>query len=293
MGCKHAVCGIKILRHLAETATFITVIILCTLSSKDPFKSQTIGNMTNYFNIYPNSTTSIETMCICNNFTYDGFCSKENALEGCLNLHSDIIDFNPFLKRRLSSRSFCTDMQESFARNKGKKLEYIFDLKYQPIRKISISLIVVESSSGILIIAYYIIIIRIALLSEGLSQKADDEKSKAKKAKINVYSIVLFAISILLIIAWIGKYVLFLLLYHFIESGDIGKFDDFLDCKNVREKFFEKFDDSQKLRKCFLAFAILSIISESLDKVKDFLEKYIDTEKKIIENKSDNSSTIS
>ena len=71
---------------------------------------------------------------------------------------------------------------------------------------------------------------------------------------------------------------------HFIESGDIGKFDDFLDCRNVKEEYFENFDDTFKLKRCFLAFAILNIISESLDKVKGFLEKYIENEKKIEKN---------
>ena len=58
--------------------------------------------------------------------------------------------------------------------------------------------------------------------------------------------------SILIVIAWIGKFVLSLTLYHFIESGDIGKYDNFLDCTNVKKEYFEKFKDIDKLRKSFL-----------------------------------------
>ena len=46
-------------------------------------------------------------------------------------------------------------MQESFARNEGKRLSYIFDLNYQTIRKISIALLVVSLSYVVL----YIILI--------------------------------------------------------------------------------------------------------------------------------------
>ena len=61
------------------------------------------------------------------------------------------------------------------------------------------------------------------------------KEPKAEKKVHLCYIIALNSISILLLIGAIGRYVLFLLLYHFIESGDIGKYDDFLDCKNVKE----------------------------------------------------------
>ena len=73
------------------------------------------------------------------------------------------------------------------------------------------------------------------------------KEPKAEKKVHLCYIIALNSISILLLIGAIGRYVLFLLLYHFIESGDIGKYDDFLDCKNVKEEFFGKFDDIKKL----------------------------------------------
>jgi len=97
--CKHFLKIIKVLDYLAKLAMFIIVCILCSLSSKDPFKSHVIGNMTDYFNIYPNITTEIQSICACNNVIYENPCSKENILEGCLNLSSNINNFNPFLKR--------------------------------------------------------------------------------------------------------------------------------------------------------------------------------------------------
>ena len=78
--------------------------------------------------------------------------------------------------------------------------------------------------------------------------------------------------SILIFLAWIAKFVLSLLLLYYIESSDIRKYDDFLECKNVQKKFFNKFEDIDKLRKIFIAFAVLNIISESIDKAKDLFE---------------------
>ena len=83
-----------------------------------------------------------------------------------------------------------------------------------------------------------------------------------------------------------------LILYHIIESSDIGKYDDFLECRNVKESFFEKFEDTDKLRRSFLAFAILNIISEVLDKSKDLFKLCAESEKKK-EKGSDQGSSIS
>ena len=66
MKCQYIVYFLKILQMLAETAVFGTVIALCTLSSKDPFKSHIIGNITNYFNIQHNTINSIQ---YCSNDT--------------------------------------------------------------------------------------------------------------------------------------------------------------------------------------------------------------------------------
>lgn len=286
--CEGIVCLIKILKIVADILTFAATIYLTTLSSKDPFKSHIIGNFTNYFKFYPNTTTNIETMCVCNNETYEHSCSKENILEGCLNISSDIIEFKPLLIRKLSSRSFCTDMQESFARNEGRRLEYIFDLRYKAIRNMSIALTIVTS-----VYAFFDIIIIIFQIKICCNERKNDFGAKTMKTKDRCPDIILGVVYLLNEITEIAKFVLSLILYHFIESSDIEKYDDFLDCKNVKESFFEKFEDTDKLRKCFLAFAILNIISEILDKAEDLFKKCAEAEKNIdAEKNSDKNSSI-
>ena len=80
----------------------------------------------------------------------------------------------------------------------------------------------------------------------------------------------------LLMIPWVSKFVLSILLFYFIEKGDIEKYSSFLDCKRVKKKFFEKFTDIEKLREIFKAFAYLNLISEVIDKLLDFVELFIE-----------------
>ena len=247
------------IQGIIELIILAFAITLCALSSKDPFKSHIIGNITDYFKINLTNSNIVEYMCICNNnITYDHSCSEEKVIEGCLNIVSDIVDFKPLSKRILVSDSFCTDMQESFIRNQGKQLSYIFNLRYQVIRKVSIASTTVTSS---------LIALNIALIC-------------IVKNNCDTNGIFIIIISLLSLIGYIAKFVLFLLLYHFIESGDIGKYDDFLDCKNVRKEFFEKFKGINSLRKIFLGFAILNIISESLGKAKELFEVCVKESKK-------------
>ena len=146
-------------------------------------------------------------------------------------------------------------MEESFKRNKGQKLSYIFDLKYQTIRKLNIALIIVILSFILLFIAMIILLISLK----------NNEKTFLR--------IILGIVNILLFLAWIAKFVLSLILLYFIESSDIGKYDDFLDCENVQVKFFDKYTDIRKLRKTFLSFAV-NIISESLDKADELCNSF-------------------
>ena len=279
--CECIVNLIKLLKFVADILTFVFTIRLTTLSSKDPFKSLIIGNLTNYFKIYPNITTNIETMCVCNNVTYEHSCLKENILDGCLNISSDIIEFKPLLLRKLSSRSFCNDMLESFARNEGRKLEYIFDLRYKTIRNMTWALLIVTLVHVGLYIPYIVILIKMI---------CSKEKIDIDFTNNNCQIILGVSISLLIILTWIAKFVLSLILYHIIESSDIGKYDDFLECRNVKESFFEKFEDIDKLRRSFLAFAILNIISEVLDKSNDLFEICAESDKKKEKGSDQNSS---
>lgn len=59
--------------------------------------------------------------------------------------------------------------------------------------------------------------------------------------------------AIIVILAWIAKWILFILLFKNVENGDISKYDEFLDCPGVRVSFFEKnFPILKNLEKHFL-----------------------------------------
>ena len=255
MNSAKIICCSLIIRVHMESAIFFLVIGIACFSSKDPFKSHVIGDLSKYFKVAPASSNQNESICICNNTTYEHPCTEENILEGCLNYFPNMVNFKPFVERKLVSSSFCTDMQESFARNEGQKLDYIFNLKYQTIRKISIAFIIVTLSATVL-----------AIINLCLACKMSD-------GKLNSCKFVFSLITILILLAWIGQFVLFIILIRFIESGDIGKYDDFLECKNVNAEFFEQFNDIKKLREIYISFIVLNIISQSLDRILDFLEK--------------------
>ena len=216
--------------------------------------------MSNYFKMPSTSSDSTENIHISDTILINPSFLPENIsqeyLNNSLNNSLEIIDIKYSLKekRQLASDSFCEDMEESFKRNKGKELSYIFNLRYQTIRKINIALIVVILSYILL----YIVVIIVAIILESSSN--------------DCLVIIGLISSILLFLAWIAKFVLSLLLLYYIESSDIRKYDDFLECKNVQTKFFDKFADVDKLRKIFIAFAVLNIISESIDKAKDLFE---------------------
>ena len=246
MGEKKNPCKIclKSLEAIVQLGIFICVCILCSLSSKEPFKSHIIGDISNYFHESSNATNDNE--CICNNVTYNHACSEEELNQGCKAVSLDIFKMRQSPLRKLVSDSFCDDMHDSFVRNKGKNISYIFDLNYGLIRNLSISILVLSLSNIPLTILFIFI-------------------SKCSKTCA-------ILIGVLALLVWIARIVLSILLFYNVENGDIEKYDDFLDCKNVRTNYFDQFSDITKLRKCFLAFAVFSIISEILGKVGELCE---------------------
>ena len=285
-----------------ESSIFTIICIIVSLSSKDPLDSHIIGNITNYFDYIPN-IISFENLCECNNEILNYSCTEENILQGCSNASSKIIEYKHLFKRRLKSKSFCEDMQLSFVRNEGKKLSYIFSLNYTIIRRLSITILVITLSFiGLYIILaiflklvnnieYELIISEIK--DEKISDNSDEKKidnierktidvinskeaSKKqiedKRNKLRIYKIIIKVAKVLIALLWIAKIVLSLLLYHFIDSGDNKKYEDFLDCKRIDEEYFDGFKGIKKLRVCFTSFAVLSIVSESFDKLKDVID---------------------
>ena len=76
----------------------------------------------------------------------------------------------------------------------------------------------------------------------------------------------------LLLFLWVTKIVLFILLFYYIDNGDMDKYDNFLDCKYVKKYVFKKFSDIEKFRGIFFGFSLVNIISEVIDKLKDFFD---------------------
>ena len=117
---------INFLKGLIQLGALICICYLCRLSSKFPFESHIIGNMTDYFYDIPNTSSS-----------------------------DDIIEYKPLSKRHLEFPSFCDDILNSFKWNKGRKLSYIFD--YNIVRRFSISIIVLYVLSLILSVLFVIL----------------------------------------------------------------------------------------------------------------------------------------
>ena len=100
-----------------------------------------------------------------------------------------------------------------------------------------------------------------------------------KKKSPKIYS----AFKYFLLIPWIAKFVLSLLLFYFIEEGDIGKYSEFLECKYVNKEFFKKFDDVEFLVLIFEIFVVINLVSEVLDKIIDFVDLFLENAQKELE----------
>ena len=256
--CKINTC-IKKLIFLIEFGAFICVCIIVSLSSSNPFKEHIIGNITIYYNSFGDDADSFSGNSMYRNIPlnetltseeiYNDILSYDNISKDIIKTSSRLYNFKKLFKRKIESDSFCTDIHESFIRNNGKKLSHIFDLNYETIYGLCLALLLVMLAREALTIILIILIC----------------KDKYQK----VAFIILGIIAILL---WIAKFVLFIILFHYIENGDIEKYDDFLDCKNVRTEYFKNFTDVDKLRKCFIAFTVLNLLADIFDKVEKLFE---------------------
>ena len=250
---------IKKLNFFIEFGAFICVCIIVSLSSSNPFKEHIIGNITIYYNSFGDDADSFSGNSIYRHIPlnetltseeiYNDILSYDNISKDIIKTSSRLYNFKKLFKRKIESDSFCTDIHESFIRNNGKKLSHIFDLNYETIYGLCLALLLVMLAREALTIILIILIC----------------KDKYQK----VAFIILGIIAILL---WIAKFVLFIILFHYIENGDIEKYDDFLDCKNVRTEYFKNFTDVDKLRKCFIAFTVLNLLADIFDKVEKLFE---------------------
>ena len=251
------------------------ICIIVSLSKSNPFKYHIIRDIDRYYSeiLANNDTYSFknskydniiinETLLKEKMFNDTDILSDENAIEDINNISPNIFNYNKFFKRKLESDFFGADIYDSFVRNNGRKLSYIFDFNYETIYGISIALLIV-----ILVHTVSTSIIWVMLI---FSYK--------------LTGLIPNIIGYVSLLSWIAKFILFILLFHFIENGDIEKYDDFLDCKHVRKSYFKKFNDIEKFRKCFISFTILNLLSEIFVKVNNLFEAMINVAQLLAKN---------
>ena len=233
-----------LLKAMVEIASFICVCILGRYSSNNPFESHIIGDLNNYFygieenislNYFNNKYNSVKIKSF--------FKTKKSFQK----------NFKNSFLRKLVSQSFCLEIQENFVKFKGTPLANIFDLKFKTIYRMSLAIIFIALASYLLYL-FLIMFTRWRRASFGCS----------------ICWARLFAF--VLVILYITKFILSIILYFFMERSDIEKYDDFLECKNVRKKKFDKFSRVNDLRIGFYAFIILNIIIQGIEQIEKCMD---------------------
>ena len=231
---------IYILNLALDWLTFGFVSELVHLSLKNPFKDHIIGDLNNYF--YDTEESTI---------------IKNNIFEGIKNNNSTFL-------RKLVSLSICKEVRESFIEFKGLKLSEIFDFNLDKIRLYSIISLCIMILMDIIAVVIFVIFIKIyckLFCGKEIPDKKDFfSKMLDKVACVEIMGIILRVMNV-------ARFVISLIIYHYIETSDLDKYDDFLDCKNVKRKFFEEFSDAEKLRKCFYIYLALEIAKQGMEKL--------------------------
>ena len=240
-----------LLKIVGEAFSAYLTYRLTKLSKKDPFKNNFIGNISNYFYNYPEDNILAEGGCICDNITLNYSCTEEDLLSGCKNITFEREYYRYFYLRRLGSLSFCSDIYQSFERNQGKKISYVFDLNYKSIRKFSLPLNIIN--------IIFILLFLLLFLNDNCN--------------ITTYNF--GSLSVFFFAAWVVKVILSILVYHYMEKGDIEKYNDFLKCSQSKKSFFTNLTDIENLRKIFDYFIYVNFASEIIDKIKDSYDLFI------------------
>ncbi len=176
--------------------------------------------------------------------------------------------------RKLVSISFCLDIRDDFEKFKGSKLSSIFDLNYTKIKNISIANLVCSC------IAFLYMIVLGLFLRFYNTCNIYSVKPECVQKFLKFFALFM---NVLAWLSYIARFILSIILFYFIEKGDIEKFDEFLGCKNVKKANFEELTEIIKLRNCCIAFLILNIIVQGIDKIEkcfDCAEKYIEEDEK-------------
>lgn len=235
--------GVYCLYFFIEIGNFICVCILCSLSRKNPFENHIIGDLNLYFlNISDEISVTTPSETISN---YTNITMQQKDI-------SEYVISNSSFLRTLVSVSFCRQLYKEFEEMKGEKLSDIFDLNYGKIRKISLANVIISS-------VIFGIFICIASFRKCLKPVIDNP----------CVGCLIFCI---IFPSYVGRFVLTLIIFYFFEKSDIEKYDNFLECKNIRKEFFKKFSDVNKLRKCFIFFLIINIIIQGVDNIMKCIE---------------------
>lgn len=228
-------------KFITEMVCFSFSCILCVLSSKNPFNKIITGDLTTYFEDVKMTTSFVE---------------NKKTKKKKFNRYKNVLTGNSIRKkinfRQLFQNSFCSEILNIFIEFEGKKLSNIFDLNYEKIFNISLVNLVISS---FLLYKEFFFSFRGKIIN-----------------KFNKIYQQLFSIFILLL--YDLRFLLSIILYFYIEKGDIQTYDDFLKCKNVNTKYFDKvFLNNEYLRKCFLIFFGLNAISLIIYKMERCCEK--------------------
>lgn len=162
------------------------------------------------------------------------------------------------------SKSECYEIRDNFIRFKGTKLSNIFDINYSKIHKLSIATLALECVS---IFLYFLLIFL-------LCRYPDDKE------------IIIDISTCIKILLDISIFILSIIIFYFMEKSDLTKYDNFLDCPNVRPKIFKKISDINSFVKCFYTFLIMNFVQMGLDKCEEKLNFLEDAEKNEISNNS-------
>ena len=154
--------------------------------------------------------------------------------------------------RYLVSDSLCSSILNDFVKYKGSKLSCIFDLNYEKIYKVSLINLIF---TAILIFIFVLIFIFNTICK-----------------RCNKYLTIFFSFFIFML--YIGRLITSIYLFYYIERGDIEKYYDFLGCKNVNSKYFERFFNVIQIRRASEAFLILIIIEHGTDKIASCFRTY-------------------
>lgn len=244
------------LKLVLEVGSFVCICILFSLSKNDPFNEYTIGDPNIYF--YDEKSSTNAKM---NKSQYENAIINNVSKKVYINNKYKKIPSNNGIKkklflRKLISESFCSDIHDDIVKYRGKKFSAIFDLNYDIIFKLSLVCFVISC----VLFAFFILFLVFLCISIKMTN--------GNNCIIGLAGL----LSMIIISGMIGKFVLSIILFYYMEKGDAEKYNDFLDCKNVKKKFFEEFSDVNKLRNSFFAFLVINIISKGIDQFEKMFD---------------------